>query len=213
MQNKKLEDEIRSLDPWYQKLTLDGILTSIKGTQYSGMEESVKIWEKINTLIPNFKNKKIIDIGCNAGYYSIRSAQYGAKVIGIEFDDNFYKQALFLKNYFEEKNNQQLDITYINDDISSIDFKAIGKVDYIFAFSILYHIGKFKYGKGTEKQIEEQNRMIEKMTEISDNFLVRVRKEENKNVDFYSNIFRSYGYTQTAFIPEGKRAFVMYSKE
>jgi len=212
MQHKNLENKIRNLDPWYQKINIEGILTSEKGSPYYKMEESELTWEKINSLIPDFKNKKIIDLGCNAGYYSIRAAQNGATVIGIETTPIFFKQALFLKDYYENLNNEQLNITYINKDISHVDFDAIGKVDYIFAFSVLYHIGKFEYKKNSEEQLAEQDRMIKIMSNLTDNFLVRARSESNKNVEYYNNIFKRYGFNQTSYISEGKRSFVMYSR-
>jgi len=212
MSQNDLEKQIRNLGHWYQKINIEGIMTSEKGSPYAKMEESELTWKKIDSMIPDFKNKKIIDLGCNAGYYSIRAAQNGASVISIETTPIFYKQALFLKNYYEKKDGVDLDIEYINKDISYVDFESIGRVDYIFAFSVLYHIGKFQFEKNSKEQIGEQERIMKFMTDISDNFLIRARKEENKNVEYYNGVFSKYGFKQTAHIPEGKRAFVMYSK-
>jgi SAM-dependent methyltransferase len=212
MLHDELEKQIRSLNPWYQKITIEGITTSEEGSPYAKMENSGLTWQKIDSLIPDFKNKKIIDLGCNAGYYSIRSAQNGASVVGVETTPIFFKQALWLKEYYEKECGKELDITYINADISHVDFESIGKVDYIFAFSILYHIGKFEYDKNSKEQLDEQERMMKILTDLTDNFLVRVRKEENKNVEYYDSVFVKYGFERVAHIPEGKRAFVVYSR-
>ena len=54
----KLKKQIRSLDPWYQKINIKGIMTSEKGSPYAKMEESGLTWKKIDSLIMFLMKKK-----------------------------------------------------------------------------------------------------------------------------------------------------------
>ena len=76
----------------------------------------------------------------------------------------------------EELWNKKLDTTFIHKDLSDIDFLSMGKFNYIFAFAVLYHIGTFKYGKGTPESFKEQDRVISQLVKITDKFIVRARR-------------------------------------
>jgi len=177
------------------------------------MDSSVEIWKKISNLLSNnFKGKNILDLGCNAGFYSIMAAKEGAKVIGIESNNSFFNQALFLKKYYDKLWNKKLDITYIKKDILDVDLNSFGKFDYVFALSILYHIGKHKYGKGTDKTIKKQIEVIETLSKISNKFVVRARTGRNKDVDYYNNVFKDLRFVSSKVIYEGKRSLILYEK-
>jgi len=211
MDKKQLKETIHKLGPWYQKINLDGISTNTK-------RDVAKTWALVKREFPiYFNNKRILDLGANAGYYSIRAAMEGASLISIEAYEKSYNQFLFLKEYYEKLGNIKLDIEYINKDISDIDFSKLGKFDYIFAFSILYHIGNFKYGKGTKKSFIEQERVMNKLVKLSDNILVRARerkrnKNEFYNPSYYNKVFKKFGFEEVKTIYENtqKRSFVMY---
>jgi len=211
--NKALEKQIRQLDDWYQKIELEGIQTSIKGGPYYTMEESSITWKKILRLYSDFKDKKILDLGCNAGYYSIMAAKNGASVTGIEYSSHFYKQALFLRKYYENLWNSKLNINCINKDISDVNLQEIGKFDCIFAFSIFYHIGKLKYGKETPEALAEQYRLIKYFSNITDKFIIRSRNGKNRDVNYYDNVFKKLNFKNEMVIPEGKRSFILYVKK
>jgi len=207
-----MKSKIKQLGPWYQKINIEGIITT-KGGPYSSMDSSTIIWEKISNLLSNkFKGMNILDLGCNAGFYSIMAAKEGAKVIGIESNNTFFNQALFLKEYYEKLWNKKLDITYIKKDILDVDLNSFGKFDYVFALSILYHIGKHKYGKGTDRTLKKQVEVIETLSKNSNKFVVRARTGKNKDVDYYNNVFKDLGFMSSKVIYEGKRSLILYER-
>jgi len=212
MESQELESKIKQLGAWYQKINIDGIITT-KGGPYSGIESAATTWKKmLNLLGSNFEGLNILDLGCNAGFYSIMAANKGAKVVGIELTKVFFRQAIFLKDFYEQLWNKKLDITYINKDILDVDFDKFGKFDCIFALSILYHIGKHKYGKGTPRTIKEQKNMVSLLSKITSKFVVRARTGKNKTPEYYNSIFRSLGFTPSQIIPEGKRTLILYER-
>jgi SAM-dependent methyltransferase len=156
----------------------------------------------------------ILDLGCNAGYFSIMSSLYGAKkVIGVELSKKFFSQTFFVREYFENKHNKLYDnVSFINQDVSDVDYSKLGPFDYVFALAILYHIGKHKYGKMTPESINVQNILIKELCKISKNFIVRSRKGKNKNTEYYTKLFSMNGFRLVKVIHEGKRDLILYSK-
>jgi len=78
MNRDYLEMKIKQLSPWYQNINLQGIQTLRK-------RDTEQAWNRIKENFPmNYEGMRILDLGCNAGYYSIMAANEGASVIGIE---------------------------------------------------------------------------------------------------------------------------------
>ena len=76
--------------------------------------------------------------------------------------------------------------------------------DFIFALSILYHIGKV-YGKNTDKAINEQIKLITLLSKKTKNFIIRARKGYKKNYEFYDSILKPLSFKRKELIEEGKR--------
>lgn len=213
MKKQELQKKIKQLSPWYQKISIDGIIT--------GKKRDVKeTWKLIDNSFPmDYKSSRVLDLGCNAGFYSIMAAKKGASVIGIEASQRPFEQAIFLKSYFEELWDTKLDITYIHKDISDIDFINLGKFDCIFALAILYHIGNSKFGKGTLESFVEQDRVISLLTKITDKFIIRARQRKRKNSEYYNSkhynkVFKKLDFSPTKTIHEGKgdRSLILYER-
>lgn len=213
MDRKMIQTEIDRLGPWYQKIILNKVATSKK-------RDVEKSWKFINQNFSiEYKDSRILDLGANAGYYSIMMAKEGASVVSIEASERSFHQFNFLRKYFENKWNTKLDIEYIHKDISDINFEELGKFDYIFALAILYHIGNFKYGKGSKESFSEQKRVISQLTTLSDVFLVRARErkrtgKEFYNPDYYNKVFGEFNFIPVKTIYENKqrRSMVLYRR-
>ena len=205
MEKEFIEEKIKLLKPWYQKMELDGIMTvDSKGNN------TMQVWEDIKKKLPKrLEGMRILDLGANAGYFSVQSALLGAEVISIDISDIFYQQFLFVKDFFEEKYGL-LNITHYKKNISHIKFKKIGKFDYIFALSILYHIGKHEYGKYTRKALDEQIRIINILTSISNNIFVRCRNSTHNSKEYYDKIFNSFGFKSKVIRTDRVRRLLLY---
>lgn len=213
MDKQQLRQKIKELGPWYQNITLDGIKTLRK-------RDTEAAWKRINENFPmDYKGKRILDLGCNAGYYSIMAAKEGSSVIGIEALERAFNQANFLKQYYNELWNTDLDVTFIHKDLSDVDFLSMGKFDCIFAFAILYHVGNFKYGKGTPASFKEQDRVIGQLVQLTDKFIVRARNRRRNNREFYdpsyyNKVFSKFGFKPAKTINEHVegRSLVSYER-
>ena len=98
MNDMLTEDQIRQrvaeLGQWFHNLDLGGVKTA--PIHFLGDYPSVK-WERFATAIPNdLTGKSVLDVGCNAGFYSIQMKRRGAeRVVGIDTDDHYLDQARF----------------------------------------------------------------------------------------------------------------------
>lgn len=168
---------------WYQIIDINGKLTNGK----PGKGDVETTWKNIKTFLPeNLNGYRILDLGCNAGMYCINSILMGAKeVVGIEFNKEYFEQALFVKNYMEKKHDMSMNINYIHGNIEG-HIKNLGKFDIIFAFSILYHIDNIYIHK-----------VCSWMANNTNNIICRFRN--NNDILKYSKIFDWYGFLVDQF--------------
>jgi tRNA (mo5U34)-methyltransferase len=85
-------NDIAQLGPWFHNLHLpDGRQTAPE--HWLGDFPAVK-WRQIAPYIAmDLRGLKVLDIGCNAGFYSIELARRGARVTAIDIDPHYLRQA------------------------------------------------------------------------------------------------------------------------
>jgi tRNA (mo5U34)-methyltransferase len=91
---RDIEQRVRELGNWFQNLNLRGVQTAPE--HFLGDYPSCK-WQHFADAIPrDLSGKTVLDVGCNAGFYSIEMKRRGAaRVVGIDFDDEYLAQARF----------------------------------------------------------------------------------------------------------------------
>src|SRR5215218_8050235 len=89
-----IEARVRQLGKWFHNLDLRGVQTA--PDHFLGDYPQIK-WRNFAQAIPaDLRGKSVLDIGCNAGFYSIEMKRRGAdRVLGIDFDDAYLAQARF----------------------------------------------------------------------------------------------------------------------
>jgi tRNA (mo5U34)-methyltransferase len=92
-------------------------------------------WRNFAGAIPaDLSGKSVLDIGCNGGFYSIEMKRRGAaRVLGIDFDDDYLAQARFAAEV------SGLDIEFRR--LSVYDVAALGeRFDVVLFMGVLYHL-------------------------------------------------------------------------
>ncbi len=100
MENKSsIQKTIDELAPWFHNIHLpNGVQTA--PDHFLGDFPAFK-WNQIKDIIPeNLSGKTVLDIGCNAGFYSIELAKRGAEVTAIDLDTSYLKQAEWVIRQF-----------------------------------------------------------------------------------------------------------------
>lgn len=90
--NSPLRARIEALAPWFHNMNLGGIWTA--PDHFLGNYPAQKFSHFANKLPADLRGKSVLDIGCNAGFYSIEMKRRGAeRVLGIDSDDRYLDQA------------------------------------------------------------------------------------------------------------------------
>jgi tRNA (mo5U34)-methyltransferase len=91
---EQIESRIRDLGEWFHNIDLNGVKTS--PNHFLGDYPTIK-WRCFEHSIPDdLSGKSVLDIGCNAGFYSFEMWRRGAeRVVGIDSDPQYLEQAHF----------------------------------------------------------------------------------------------------------------------
>lgn len=90
----QIEQRVRELGQWFHNLDLRGVRTA--PNHFLGDYPAIK-WRSFAHAIPaDLSGKTVLDVGCNAGFYSIEMKRRGAeRVVGIDSDERYLAQARF----------------------------------------------------------------------------------------------------------------------
>ncbi|MDF2698086.1 MAG: Methyltransferase type 12 [Labilithrix sp.] len=128
----EIEARIRELGPWFHNLELHGVMTAPE--HFLGDYPRQK-WKRFaHAIPPDLRGKTVLDIGCNAGFYSLEMKRRGARhVVAIDSDDHYLAQARFAAQ-----------VTGIDIDIRRMDVYRVAelgtKFDLVFFMGVLYHL-------------------------------------------------------------------------
>lgn len=128
----EIRQQVEALGPWFHNIDLGGVSTA--PDHFLGDYPNMK-WRKFADAIPaDLTGKTVLDIGCNAGFYSIEMKRRGAsRVLGVDFDDVYLEQARFAAGVAEA------DIEFRK--LSVYDVGALGeKFDVVIFMGVLYHL-------------------------------------------------------------------------
>jgi tRNA (mo5U34)-methyltransferase len=123
---------VSELGEWFQNFDLGGVQTA--PDHFLGDYPSFK-WRTFAHAIPaDLAGRSVLDIGCNAGFYSIEMKRRGAaRVLGIDSDPAYLAQARFAADVTgAEVEFRELDVYQID--------KLQEKFDMVLFMGVLYHL-------------------------------------------------------------------------
>jgi tRNA (mo5U34)-methyltransferase len=126
-----LESRVRELGPWFHDLDLGGVRTAPDHPLGNFLHE---LWDVVRPAFPDdLSGRTVLDIGCNAGFYSLQLARRGARVTGIEAEPRYLEQARFAAETLG------LDVEYVHLDVYDVD--RLGRsFDYVLFLGVFYHL-------------------------------------------------------------------------
>jgi tRNA (mo5U34)-methyltransferase len=129
----RLEQRIRELSPWFHNLELDGIQTA--PDHFLGDYPRAKFQRFASALPADLTGKSVLDIGCNAGFYSFEMKRRGAaRVVGIDTDPRYLAQAKLAAEVYGYRDIQwrQLDVYSVGHLRETFDL--------VIFMGVLYHL-------------------------------------------------------------------------
>jgi tRNA (mo5U34)-methyltransferase len=127
-----LRDAAAALGPWFHNIDLGGVMTA--PDHFLGDYPAVK-WRRFAHSIPaDLAGKTVLDIGCNAGFYSIQMKLRGAaRVFAIDIDPDYLRQARFAA--------QTIGVKIEFAEMSAYDVGCLGeRFDIVLFLGVLYHL-------------------------------------------------------------------------
>jgi tRNA (mo5U34)-methyltransferase len=132
MTRETIQARVEALGQWFHNLDLDGVATA--PDHFLHDYPNVK-WRRFAHAIPDdLTGKSVLDIGCNAGFYSLEMKRRGAeRVLGIDFDERYLDQARFAAEV------KGADIEFRQ--LSVYDVASLGeRFDIVLFMGVLYHL-------------------------------------------------------------------------
>ncbi|HEV2867070.1 MAG TPA: TIGR04290 family methyltransferase [Allosphingosinicella sp.] len=128
-----LRERIEALGPWFHNMEIGGVWTA--PDHFLGDYPGAKFRRFAPDLPKDLSGKSVLDIGCNAGFYSIEMKRRGAeRVVGVDSDERYLAQARFATDSlgFEGIEFRKLDV---------YDVGALGeRFDVVIFMGVLYHL-------------------------------------------------------------------------
>src|SRR4030081_1574838 len=122
MSQTEIRHRIAELGDWFQNLDLEGVPTA--PNHFLGDYPAFK-WQSFAHAIPaDLTGKSVLDIGCNAGFYSLEMKRRGAaRVVGIDSQRDLVRQAMFVRRTIG------LEIVYRRMSVYDLDPRELGQFD------------------------------------------------------------------------------------
>jgi tRNA (mo5U34)-methyltransferase len=132
LSTSQIEARVRALGAWFHNLDLNGVPTA--PDHFLGDYPTIK-WRAFCSAIPaDLSGRRVLDVGCNAGFYAIEMKRRGAeRVLGIDSDEGYLAQARFAAEI--------LGVSIEYQRLSVYDVASLGeRFDLVLFMGVLYHL-------------------------------------------------------------------------
>jgi tRNA (mo5U34)-methyltransferase len=129
---ERVRKRIDELGEWFHNMNLGGVQTAPE--HFLGDYPWVK-WRQFSSAIPaDLRDKTVLDIGCNAGFYALEMKKRGARrVLGIDSSDHYLQQARFAA-----------EVTGLDIELAKLSVYDVAqlreKFDLVLFLGVLYHL-------------------------------------------------------------------------
>jgi tRNA (mo5U34)-methyltransferase len=131
----RLLERIRALDPWFHDIDLgDGLRTKAGVCADEPADHPRPTWEALRPFLPDLSGRSVLDVGCNAGFYSFEARRLGAaRVLGIDAQRREIAQARLVAEVLG------LDVAFRRGSVYDLTVADPGVFDVVLALGLLYH--------------------------------------------------------------------------
>lgn len=137
MTREEILSELKRLEPWFHRIDLGGgIYTKIESVMGEPIDHPFGPWQTIQKLLPpDLSGKTVLDVGCNAGFYSFEAKRRGAeRVLGVDGQRQHVRQGLFVRKVLG------LEVEFRRLNVYELSPRSVGQFDITLALGLLYHL-------------------------------------------------------------------------
>lgn len=128
----EINRQVNRLGKWFHNINLKGVQTA--PDHFLGDYPAVKWRRFAHAIPPDLKGKSVLDLGCNAGFYSIEMKRRGAsRVVGVDIDGDYLAQARFAAEV------SGVDIELYQMSVYEVE-KLKKQFDIVLFMGVLYHL-------------------------------------------------------------------------
>ena len=121
---------LNKLGPWYHDVQLTPRISTFPPNRTYVQNR----WKYVaEFLAPDLTGKRVLDIGCNGGFFSLQMKRRQAReVVGIDIMPHCLAQARFVSHWFGEPIELR--------ELSAYDVASLGEFDIVIFIGVLYHL-------------------------------------------------------------------------
>lgn len=143
------KDSTKTANEYMHKSSTEDLIKQFESPERDAYQQP----EKVLSYLGNLQNKKVIDIGAGSGYFSVKLADKGAKVIAADVSDEFQ---MALKKRIEENQLKNIELRKIPYDSPNLADKEVDRVLIVNTYHHIENRSEYftKVKKGTKSDGE-----------------------------------------------------------
>jgi len=165
MNKDYLEKGIKELGPWFHLIQFPyNLVTKTESMSGEAADHPVPTWQQVRICIPeDLSGKTVLDIGCNAGFYSQQARLCNAEfVLGVDSRSSHIRQARFAARV-----NEIDRIRFERMSLYDLTPTIPGVFDVVLALGLVYHLKHLIFGLERLYQVTKGLLVIE--TQVAPN--------------------------------------------
>jgi tRNA (mo5U34)-methyltransferase len=155
---EELLEGIHRLDPWFHRIELaPGVLTKTESVAGEPADHPRETWDIVKNCLPaDLSGKSVLDVGCNAGFYSVEAKRRNAShVVGVDAMRREIMQAEFVRRALG------LDIEFRALSVYDLGVTSVGRFDVTLALGLIYHLKHLVLGLEKLAQVTKDTLIVE----------------------------------------------------
>ncbi len=181
MDSGEIKQKIDSFESWHYRFELDGHITPIKPPQRANAHEQRKRYffdPLIGLCGGSLAGKRVLDLGCNAGFWSLAALDHGADfVLGIDGRQMHVDQANFV---YEVKEVERSRYEFRTADIFDLDAGELGRFDIVLCLGLMYHVSKHVELMEMMSSVNDDILLIDTLLSVAPGSYLRLRSEDTE---------------------------------
>lgn len=174
----EIRRRVQEFERWHYEFDLNGIKTPIDDptrVNRHGQRKRYFFDPIVQVLGGSLDGKRVLDLGCNAGFWSLSAIEAGADyVLGIDGRQMHVDQANLV---FEVKGIDRGRYDFVTGNIFEYDFADHGNFDVVLCLGLMYHISKHMQLLEIIDSVNDDVLLIDTALSLAPGSFMRVHKE------------------------------------